>query len=108
MRAAGTAAFHGVLGTSAPVELRCWVDTQGHELSCVASRLGLEPAPAGAANVTISSDPWRAGVHPRAEVTFDEWTASIAHPLRVWCDLHSDERGAEFAAQLWGAIVHAG
>lgn len=101
------AAFHGVLGTSAPTELRCWVDTQGYELSCVAHRLGLEPAPTGVANVTISSDAWRFGVHRRSEVTFDEWTASVAHPLRVWCDLRSDQRGAEFAAQLW-RTVHAG
>lgn len=102
------AAFHGVLGTSAPAELRCWVGAQGHELSDIAGRLGLEPAPAGTANVMISSDPWRVGIHHRAEVTFDEWSASTAHPLRVWCDLHGDQRGAEFAAQLWGTIVRAG
>ncbi|MGH8575084.1 MAG: hypothetical protein ACREX8_21320, partial [Gammaproteobacteria bacterium] len=70
--------------------------------------LGLEPAPEGAANVMLSADPWRVGVHRRGDVIFDEWTASIAHPVRVWCDLHSEQRGTEFAAQLWGAVTHAG
>jgi len=100
--------FHGVLSTSSPTEVRCWVTTHGRDLSHVAGRLGLEPAPEGATNVVLSADPWRVGVHRRAEITFDAWTASIAHPVRVWCDLHSEQRGTEFAAQLWGAVAHAG
>ncbi len=102
------AGFHGVLGTSSPTEMRFWVDLHERELSDVAGLLGLEPAPEGAANVVLSADPWRVGIHRRQEVTFDEWTASIAHPVRVWCDLHSEQRGTEFAAQLWGAVTHAG
>jgi DNA-binding transcriptional ArsR family regulator len=102
------AAFHGVLGTSSPIEVRCWVDLDGRDLPSVAGELGLEPAPEGATNITLSADPWRVGIQHRGDATFDEWTASIAHPVRVWCDLHSEQRGTEFAAQLWGAVVHAG
>ncbi|CAN5876938.1 hypothetical protein BH20ACT7_BH20ACT7_16070 [soil metagenome] len=59
------------LSTSSPTEVRCWVNTHGRDLSHVAGRLGLEPAPEGATNVVISADPWRVGVHRRAEITFD-------------------------------------
>jgi hypothetical protein len=58
-------------------------------------------------NVRISADRWRVGVHRRAIARFDELTAMVAHPLRVWCDLHAEQRGSEFAAQLWGEISHA-
>lgn len=101
------AAFHGVLGASSPTEVRCWVDLQGRRLPEVAGRLGLDPAPVGAANVILCSDPWRVGVHRRGKSSFGESTATVAHPVRVWCDLRSERRGAEFAAQLWGAVAHA-
>lgn len=102
------AAFLGVLGTSSPPEIRCWVDTGGRALPAVAERLGLEPAPQGATNIALSADPWRVGTHRRSNVSFEEWTATIAHPIRVWCDLHGEQRGIEFAAQLWRAVSHAG
>jgi hypothetical protein len=76
-------------------------------LTEVAERLGLEPAPPESANVRLSADPWRIGTHRRAVQDFDGMTATVAHPLRVWCDLHAEERGSEFAAQLWGTISHA-
>jgi DNA-binding transcriptional ArsR family regulator len=101
------AAFLGVLGTASSAEVRCWADAGGRPLADIAESLGLDPAPEEAANVALSSDPWRVGVQGRADVSFEDWTASVAHPVRVWCDLHSDTRGAEFAAQLWGAITHA-
>ena len=101
------AAFLGVLGTSSPSEVRCWVGMNGRSLEQVAAELGLEPAPADAANVRVSADRWRVGVHRRAVARFDELTAMVAHPLRVWCDLHAEQRGSEFAAQLWGEISHA-
>jgi DNA-binding transcriptional ArsR family regulator len=102
------AAYYGVLGTTSPNDVRCWVDVGRHELPDVAEQLGLDPAPDDAANVLLCADPWRVGIHRRSEVMFDEWSASIAHPVRVWCDLHSEQRGSEFAAQLWGTIAHAG
>ena len=101
------AAFLGVLGTSSPSEVRCWVSVNGLSLEEAASELGLEPAPAGSVNVRVSADPWRFGVHRRAAARFDELTAIVAHPLRVWCDLHGEQRGSEFAEQLWGEIGDA-
>lgn len=101
------AAFLGVLGSSSPAEIRCWVDVGERSLAAIADSLGLDPAPEEAANVTLSADPWRVGAHHRAAIRYEDWTATVAHPVRVWCDLHSEKRGVEFAAQLWGAITHA-
>ncbi len=97
------AAFLGVLGTSSPGEVRCWAALNGRTLPEIAGRLQLEPAPRESANVRMSADPWRIGVHRRADAHFDGWTATVAHPLRVWCDLHGEARGREFASQLWRA-----
>jgi hypothetical protein len=101
------AAFLGVLGTSSPTEVRSWVSVNGRSLTDVAERLGLEPVPPESANVRLSADPWRIGTHRHADEQFDGWTATVAHPLRVWCDLHSEDRGREFAAQLWGKVSNA-
>lgn len=88
------AAYHGVLGTSSPRTVRAWVDCRGGDLAVAAAGLGLEPAPEETANVVLSADPWRVGVHHRSEASYDEWTATVAHPLRVWCDLRGEARGA--------------
>ena len=101
------AAFLGVLGTSSPLEVRCWATLNGRSLEEVAAALGLAPAPRESMNVRVSADPWRIGVHRRATAHFDEWTATVAHPFRVWCDVHAEERGREFASQLWGKASHA-
>lgn len=101
------AAFLGVLGTSVPREVRCWATLNGRSLGEVAAELGLEPAPRESVNVRVSADPWRIGIHRSSGVRFEEWTATVAHPLRVWCDLHAEERGREFASQLWGRTSHA-
>jgi DNA-binding transcriptional ArsR family regulator len=101
------AAFLGVLGTSSPLEVRCWATLNGRSLEEVAAALGLAPAPRESMNVLVSADPWRIGVHRRATAHFDEWTATVAHPFRVWCDVHAEERGREFASQLWGKASHA-
>jgi hypothetical protein len=101
------AAFLGVLGTSSPAEVRYWVTVKRQSLTEVARQLGLEPAPSESANVRLSADPWRIGVHRRADAEFDGWTATVAHPLRVWCDLRDEERGREFASQLWGKVSNA-
>jgi predicted transcriptional regulator len=101
------AAFLGVLGTSSPLEVSCWATLNGRSLEEVAASLGLAPAPHESMNVRVSADPWRVGVHRHANAQFDEWVATVAHPLRVWCDLHAEERGREFAAQVWGIASHA-
>lgn len=82
------------------------MDRHGGSLGDVAEALGLEPATGESANVLLSSDRWRVGVHRRADAQFDDFTASVAHPLRVWCDLHDEQRGSEYAAQMWGAVVY--
>lgn len=101
------AAFQGILGTASPSEVRCWAHLNGRTLTDVAEQLGLEPAPRDSSNVLVSADPWRIGVHRSSAVRFEEWTATVSHPVRVWCDLHSEERGREFAAQLWGTLRYA-
>ncbi|MCZ7535215.1 MAG: hypothetical protein M5T61_04230 [Acidimicrobiia bacterium] len=98
------AAFYGIVGTASPPTVRCWVDTSASSLSDVAGLLGLEPAPEDEANVGLSADRWRIGMHRREERTFEEWKATVAHPIRVWCDLRDEQRGDEFAAQMWGLI----
>jgi DNA-binding transcriptional ArsR family regulator len=101
------AAFLGVLGTSSSAQVRCWVDAGGRSLADIADRLGLDPVPDEAANIAFSADPWHVGVHHSESKSFEGWTATVAHPVRVWCDLHGENRGADFAAQLWGGITHA-
>lgn len=101
------AAFLGVLGTSSPPEVRCWATLNGRSLEEVAAALGLAPAPRESMNVRVSADLWRIGVHRRANVQFDEWTATVAHPFRLWCDVHAEERGREFASQLRGEAGNA-
>jgi hypothetical protein len=95
------AAFLGVLGTSSPDEVRVWVDVNEQSLAGVAEQIGLEPAPPESANVRLSADLWRIGTHRSVTAEFDGLAATVAHPLRVWCDLHGEKRGREFAAQLW-------
>ena len=101
------AAFLGVLGTSSPLEVRCWATLNGRSLEEVAASIGLAPAPQQSVNVRVSADSWRIGVHRHVNAQFDEWRATVAHPIRVWCDLHAEERGREFASQLWGKASHA-
>ncbi|MDE0778262.1 MAG: hypothetical protein OSB43_18435, partial [Nocardioides sp.] len=98
------AAYLGVLGTSSPRAVWCWVHCGDRELADIAERLSLEPASEDSSNVRLSSDPWRLGVHRRTTEMLDDWSASTAHPVRVWCDLHSEPRGTEFAAQMWRMI----
>ena len=101
------AAFLGVLGTAPPPVMRCWADLGERSLADASEQLRLELAPMDSSNVLISADPWRVGLRHSADAHFEEWTATVAHPVRVWCDLHGEERGQEFAAQLWGAVGDA-
>jgi predicted transcriptional regulator len=101
------AAFLSVLGTAPPPVVRCWADLGGRSLADASEQLSLELAPIESSNVLISADPWRVGLHHRAAAQFEEWTATVSHPVRVWCDLHGEERGREFAAQPWRAVSGA-
>ena len=99
------AGFLGVTRTVSLTEIRCWAPANGNDLPTVASVLGLEPAEPDDANVVISTDRWGVGLHRASPRRADAGTATVAHPLRVWCDLHDEPNGPELAAQLWGRIV---
>ena len=101
-------AFFGVLATSSPLQTRCWVAGQGHDLERIGRLMGMEAAPAEESNVILSADPWKVGVHGGEQRTFQEWTATVANPLRTWCDVRDEPRGMEFAAQLWKEIGRRG
>lgn len=100
--------FLGILSTFPPAQIRCWVAAPADGLDAIARQLTLEPAPPDESNVVLGADPWKAGVHSRSERRFDRWEASVAHPLRVWCDLHDEPRGTDFADQLWKELVSDG
>lgn len=101
-------AYLGVLSTSPPDEVRCWVGAQEADLEALADLLGLEPAPVKESNVVLAADPWGIGKIGRADREFEGNRATVASPIRVWCDLHSERRGTEFAAQLWMEIERRG
>lgn len=64
-------------------------------LEQIGRRIGLEPAPIEESNVILAADPWKVGLHGREQRTFQDWTATVAHPLRTWCDLRNERRGIE-------------
>jgi hypothetical protein len=99
------AGFLGVTLAPTPPQVRCWVAEGERDLSQVVRTLGLEPAAQDDSNIAISADRWGVGVHRASLRTLDAATATVAHPLRVWCDLRGEQRGPELAAQLWGRIV---
>jgi DNA-binding transcriptional ArsR family regulator len=99
------ASFLGVIGTSSPRTIRCWVRTDGH-LADAAERLGMEPAPNTAANVELALDARGLGTADTIEAIFEEGMATISAPVRIWCDLHSEPRGEDLAAQF-GRLIGA-
>ncbi len=99
------AAYLGVLGTASPKDVRAWVAVGKHSLGSVAEMLGLEPASDETGNVVLSNDKWGVGVDRRVDATFDEYHAWVAHPLRIWCDLPDEQRGSEYAAQMWSVVT---
>jgi hypothetical protein len=102
------AAYLGVLGTASPKDVRVWVAVGDASLDGVAEMLGLEPAPNEAANIILSNDKWRIGLDRRQSLRFDDLEAWVAHPLRIWCDLSDEQRGSEYAAQIWRVVTSGG
>jgi len=100
------AAYLGVLGTTSPKEVRAWIDVGDRGLENVAETLGLEPASDETGNVVLSNDKWRVGVERRIDALFDEFNAWVAHPLRIWCDLPDEQRGSDYAAQMWREVIN--
>ncbi|MCC5954431.1 MAG: winged helix-turn-helix transcriptional regulator [Acidimicrobiia bacterium] len=99
------AAYLGVFGTTSPKDVRAWVGVGDRSLENVAEMLGLEPATDDAANVVLSNDRWGVGVNGRLDAPFDDLQAWVAHPLRVWCDLPDEQRGSDYAAQMWSVVT---
>lgn len=95
------AAFFGVVGPTSRSEVWCWASTQGRSLKVIAAELKLEPVPWDDANVMVAADPHGIGTGHRASVNSGEWMATVAHPLRIWCDLHHERRGLDLAGKLW-------
>jgi len=100
------AAYLGVLGTASPKDVRAWVDAGDRGLENVAEMLGLEPASDDAGNVVVSNDKWGVGVKGRIDAPFDDLHAWVAHPLRIWCDLPDEQRGSDYAAQMWTVVIN--
>ena len=101
-------AFLGVLGTASPRQTRCWIGVHDDDLERIGHKIGLEPAPQEESNVILAADPWKVGLHGRQSRRFEEWEATVAHPLRTWSDVRGEQRGTEFAAQLWKEIDRRG
>ena len=102
------AMYFGVLGTSEPGSVVVRVRAEEHDLPAIADRLRLESVAPTEANVVLAADRWGLGANHAEIATFQGVEARVAHPLRVWCDLHDEQRGQEFAAQLWPVVVHHG
>jgi DNA-binding MarR family transcriptional regulator len=99
------ASFLGVIGTSAPRTIRCWVRTEGH-LVDAAQALGLEPASASGANIELARDQRGLGTDGAFESVSSDGMATISHPVRIWCDLYGEQRGEDVASQF-GRVIGA-
>ncbi|MGH3170092.1 MAG: hypothetical protein ACRDN0_29940 [Trebonia sp.] len=98
------AAFHGVVGPASRSEVWCWVSAEGRSLKTIATELRLEPVPWDDANVLVAADPYGIGTSRRGSADSGQWTATVAHPLRVWCDLHHEDRGLDLTGKIWPRV----
>lgn len=98
------ASFQGA--ADPPPEVRCWVAPGPQSLMAVLPQPRLEPAPEGHANVLLAADAWRVGMHRHRQVSRAGQAASVAHPVRVWCDLHSEPQGHAAAARLGESVIY--
>lgn len=94
------AAFYGIAGPSSRIQVRCWAVADRKTATVMAGRLGLEEVPEREANVLVAADPWRLGTGGAGIIRSGKCEASVAHPARVWCDLHGEDGGRELAAGL--------
>lgn len=100
------ATFLGVIGTGEPSTVRVRLEATPDEAAAALGRLGLEAVDRDEANVAIALDRWRLGTTHAQVHRFQKYTALIAPPMRVWCDLDGEPRGTEFAAHLWEMMRH--
>jgi hypothetical protein len=95
------AAFHGVSGPSPRIQVRCWAAAGRRTFATIAELLGLEKVQPEEANVLVAADWWGLGTGGATTIRSGKWEASIAQPVRVWCDLRGEDAGRALAAELW-------
>lgn len=95
----------GVLTTALPPVLKIWIRAEPSEVPRVLQRLEIEPVDREEANCAIALDKYRLGTLGAQVIESKTGYVWISHPIRVWCDLKFEPRGADVAAQLWQAIT---
>jgi hypothetical protein len=98
------AAFFGVVGPASRSEVWCWANAEGRSLKTIVRELRLDYVPWDDANVLVAADPFGIALSRRAPAESGGWKATVAHPLRVWCDLHHEDRGPDLARKLWPKV----
>lgn len=86
-------------------ELRVWLS--GLAESPPEPRLlaaGIEPAARHEANCQVAFDRDGIGLLGARDVSLGHSDIRVAHPLRVWCDVHDELRGDDIAAELWSRM----
>jgi len=89
------AEFHGTIATSEAAHVQCRLQCLPDELAYLATRLKLELVPPEEANVLLAADRWGVG---RVGAARPGAIPRLAHPIRIWCDMHVGRRGHELAA----------
>jgi hypothetical protein len=97
------AAAYGIIGTAPPRSVHGWV-AGAHSEEEALDLMGIEVASPEEANLSIALDRWGVGTHRARERLIGEQVVRVSNPVRVWCDLHAEQRGSEFADQLWGLM----
>jgi len=95
------ATYLGIIGTGEPTVLRLRALTTAEEAPHAFAHLGLEVVDRDEANVAVALDRWALGTTHASHRSFQQHSATVAPPIRVWCDLEGEARGTEFSAQLW-------
>lgn len=98
--------YLGVIGTGEPSTVRIRLEATPEGAAVALEQIGLEPVDREAANVAVAVDRWRLGATGAEVHRFQKYSALIAPPVRVWCDLDGEPRATEFAAHLWEMMRH--
>jgi len=92
----------GVLTTAPPPRLKVWLDLPPSEIALAMRRLEVDPVEPDESNCVFAVDRYRFGTLGRRRGSAAGW---MAHPVRVWCDVHDEPRGPDIAAQMWNAFT---
>lgn len=109
------ATYLGVIGTGDPSTVRVRVEATPDDAAAALDRLGLEAVDREEANVAVALDRWRLGTTHAQVLRFQKYSALIAPPVRVWCDLDGEPRGTDgtlsgfgFAPEMLDRTVQRG